>query len=798
MTVVLAWLRLELRRRWRSLVVIALLIAVSVGTVMSALEGARRTASAIERLRSRTLPATVAVLANTPNFDWRAVHRLPEVTAFTTIGPTFALEGFPAEAVAEPALLTNTARTIERPVIASGRMFDASSTDEGVAPAEFASRFHLKVGDTVSLILPTSKELMAAVMAGGGGHFTGPRLRIRVVGIGVSHWFGDSLLLAPGVAARYAANLVGSAGNSDRPLFANALIRLRGGAADMPRFRADVVRVTGRPDLEVVDVAVWADRPVQQESSFAARCLVAFAAAAFAAALFLVGQAISRYAALNAFELRLLRSLGLTPGQAMMAAAAGPTIAGVIGVLLGGIGATLASPLFPIGAARAAEPNPGVSVDWLVLGFGGSAAVLVVAAASLAAARFQLRARTRLTGRRSAVASGLARAGFPAPVVIGARLALEAGRGRSSLPVRPALIGASLGVLGVLAALTFSRGVSDAASHPERFGQTYQLSAEVGNDGQDFGPVDTYAAALRAHPEVTGVDNARIAVASSDEGKSSITLYAYNVRTKPLAVVVTSGRMPRAADEVLLAPQSLQTLHASVGDRVVLAGSKTRSTFTVTGSGLVPEGFHNSYADGGWLTDSGFDALFKGFKFHLVYVSVTASERTPAAGPRLSAALGRENRMLGDFQLSSPEPLTQLTALRDVRDLPRFLGAFLAVLGIGAVGHALVTAVRRRSGQLAVLRAVGMTPWQCRTVALTHATVIGLVGLLFGLPLGLALGRIVWRTVADYTPFQYVPPLDVMALLLLIPATLLAVNLLAIWPGRQAGKLHVAEVLRAE
>lgn len=795
---VFAWLRLELRRRWRSLVVIALLIAISVGTVMTALAGARRNASAIERLRSRTLPATAAVLANTPNFDWGVVRSLPEVAAFTTIGPTFALEGLPAEAVAEPALLRNTARTIERPVIADGRMFDANSSDEGVAPAEFASRFRIKVGDTVVVVLPTAKELMAAVISGGGGHFTGPRLRIRVVGIGISHWFGDSLLLAPGVANRYAANLIGSSQNTDRPLFANALVRLRGGAADMPRFRADVARVTGRPDLEVVDVAVWADRPLQVESSFAARCLVAFAAAAFVAALFLIGQAISRYVALNAFELRSLRGLGLTPQQAMMAAAAGPTVAGAVGVLLGGVAAVLASQLFPIGAVRAAEPHPGVSVDWLVLGLGGAAAVLLVSAASLAAARFQLSERSRPAGRRSAVATAMARAGLPAPVVIGTRLALEGGRGRTSLPVRPALIGASLGVLGVLAAATFSRGVSDAASHPERFGQTYQLSAEVGNDGQDFGPVAAYAAGLRARPDVTGVDNARIAVASSAGGKSSITLYAHNDGAKPLDVVVTSGRMPHAVDEVLLAPQTLQSLHASVGDRVALTGSKAGSTFTVTGSGLVPEGFHNNYADGGWLTDSGFDSLFKGFKFHLVYVSLAPSADIPGAGPKISAALGHENPKLADFQLSPPEPLTQIAALRDVRALPLLLGAFLALLAVGAVGHALVTAVRRRSGQLAVLRAIGMTPRQCRTVTVVHATVIGVVGLLFGLPLGIALGRLVWRTVADFTPFQYVPPLDLAVLLLLVPATLLVVNLLALWPGRQAGRLRVAEVLRAE
>ena len=70
--------------------------------------------------------------------------------------------------------------------------------------------------------------------------------------------------------------------------------------------------------------------------------------------------------------------------------------------------------------------------------------------------------------RRSTVAAAAAGAGFPVPVVVGARFALEPGRGRSAVPVRPALVGAVAGVLGVLAAFTFSAGVSDAAAHPAR------------------------------------------------------------------------------------------------------------------------------------------------------------------------------------------------------------------------------------------------------------------------------------------------------------------------------------------
>jgi hypothetical protein len=65
----LAWLRLELRRRWRSLTVLALLIALSTGTVAIAVAGARRGDSAAERLSARTLPATATVLPNDPSFN---------------------------------------------------------------------------------------------------------------------------------------------------------------------------------------------------------------------------------------------------------------------------------------------------------------------------------------------------------------------------------------------------------------------------------------------------------------------------------------------------------------------------------------------------------------------------------------------------------------------------------------------------------------------------------------------------------------------------------------------------------
>ena len=130
--------------------------------------------------------------------------------------------------------------------------------------------------------------------------------------------------------------------------------------------------------------------------------------------------------------------------------------------------------------------------------------------------------------------------------------------------------------------------------------------------------------------------------------------------------------------------------------------------------------------------------------------------------------------------------------------LPLALSAFLAVLAVGAVGHALSIAVRRRSHELAVLRALGLTRRQSRLVVGTQATLLAVIGLVFGIPLGLALGRVLWHAAADTTPLAYQPPLAALALLLIVPVVLLAANLLAAWPARRAARLRAGQILRTE
>ena len=145
---------------------------------------------------------------------------------------------------------------------------------------------------------------------------------------------------------------------------------------------------------------------------------------------------------------------------------------------------------------------------------------------------------------------------------------------------------------------------------------------------------------MAADPDVTGVDDARVAGAQS--GQVSVESFTYApVAGKQVPVVLTAGRMPAAPDEIVLAPTTASEMHAATGSVVRLAGAAAPRALTVTGIGFVPGGLHNNYDDGAWLTPAGYDRLFRGahyaFKFHLAAVALRPGADVQAVAHRLNA-----------------------------------------------------------------------------------------------------------------------------------------------------------------
>ena len=783
------WFGLDLRRRWRSLLVLALLVAIAAGTVMTAVAGARRGASAVDRLVDQTLPATLAVLPNQPGFDWEPVRALPEVEALATIVIAgYKTDGMPVvQTFTPPPGDAEMMWTIERPVVLDGRVADPTRPDEAVVTPAFAQTHGKGVGDTVTFDL-FSPEQVDAGESYEDVPADGPAVEATIVGVVLSPWVADSrgtgvAIPSAGLFAEYEDNFLGA----ERTwAFVNALVRLDGGEAAIPSFTAGLARVGG-PDIEFWNLAEQA-RDADRAAGFEANSLLAFAAAAGIAAVFLVGQSIARYSASTVADLEVLRALGMSAGQSLSAAVAGPTLAATAGGALGAVGSIVASRWFPIGSAAGYEPAPGFDVD-LPVQVGGLLGVpVIVAAGAVVAAWLALRATWRDgSSHRSVVAKAAAAAGLPVPALVGTRFALEPGRGRSAVPVRPALLGAVTGVLGVLGALTFSAGVNDALENPRRWG--------VAHDLEITGAPDGLLEAVAAVPGVAGVNDTRVGVA--DSSGTAVTVLTIDPVGDPLEFVMTEGRVAEEPDEIALGLRTAASMGRGVGDTVRLAGLRGEAEFVVVGVGFVPHVTHNDRISGALVTPAAYEGLFDADRAHGGLAALEPDADAVTVIAAVDEAMASVPGSEGVWALPAELP-EQAGQLQEGRRLPVLLAGFLAVLALGAVGHAVATAVRRRRHDVAVLRALGMTRAQSRGVVFTQATVLVLVGLAVGVPLGLALGRAVWRYVTETTPLYYLPPVAWLAVALVVPVALVAVNLLAAWPGQRAAAMRVGQVLRAE
>jgi hypothetical protein len=307
-------------------------------------------------------------------------------------------------------------------------------------------------------------------------------------------------------------------------------------------------------------------------------------------------------------------------------------------------------------------------------------------------------------------------------------------------------------------------------------------------------PPPGWSKALRAaahDPDLAVLDDMRVDVFSvNGRGVSTFSLTPV---VGHVQVVSRAGRPPSAPDEIALGPQTAHDVGAGVGDTVTVDGHP----FRVSGITFVPVDPHNGYTDGAWLTTAAFNALQPDLakdKFHEVRFNFKPGVVAADGFKRLPPGLAPG----GAGPATSFVPIEELTELQSVRVQPLLLGGFLVVLALGAVGHGLATAVRRRRHDVAVLRSLGMTRRQTRGLVAVQATVLAGVGLALGIPLGIAAGRSSWQWLANATPVVYVAPLAAAAVYLAVPGAIAVANALAAWPARRAARLRIADVLRAE
>jgi ABC-type antimicrobial peptide transport system permease subunit len=152
---------------------------------------------------------------------------------------------------------------------------------------------------------------------------------------------------------------------------------------------------------------------------------------------------------------------------------------------------------------------------------------------------------------------------------------------------------------------------------------------------------------------------------------------------------------------------------------------------------------------------------------------------------------------LGSFTVQGPATPTDVVNFGRVQELPLLLGIALSLLALLTIAHLLLTSVRRRRRDFAVLRSIGFTRRQVRSAISWQASTLTAVALALGIPAGILCGRVAWRLFAGQLGILPVVVLPVILVLVVPAALVLAVGVAAV-PGESAARTRPAEILRSE
>jgi ABC-type antimicrobial peptide transport system permease subunit len=178
-------------------------------------------------------------------------------------------------------------------------------------------------------------------------------------------------------------------------------------------------------------------------------------------------------------------------------------------------------------------------------------------------------------------------------------------------------------------------------------------------------------------------------------------------------------------------------------------------------------------------------------------MAATAVLVRAAPGAAGSAALARHIRKYPSLTYRPVKP-TVLVNFGESVNFPLLLGVALSLFGIATLVHLLLVSVVRRRVETGLLKALGFVGRQVAAVVCWQATAVALTGIVIGMPLGIAAGRVFWRVFA--TNFGVVP-VDVVEPLLmatLVAGVLAAAIVVAAVPALLAARSHPAQLLRAE
>jgi hypothetical protein len=779
--------------------VLAVAAAVAGGLVIALAAAGQRTATAHHRYRLASNAADAYV---DPGFafgddtlDLRRVARLPQVrhAEFSALLAVIATNRrgrpvYPAGPNSVEFIVPTDGRprdTIDAPKLLRGRVPIPGRPDEALADSGAAATLGLDVGDRLLVRLVSHDQLVHHtdeiwVDLDPRTAHVGPLATVRIVGVSASarpSVDGGQVHLA---AAFYRAH-----GGRGLGAFVREMeTTLKRGPADLKPFAAGVQAIAGKRPYGYFESS-GSRVEVPRSISLLAQALRLLAVLGGVAGLLLIGQALARQAVVDSAGQDTLRALGMSRRQLLgLAAARAAVIAVPAAVLAAGIAYAL-SAATPFGWARELEPDPGLVFDAGIILPGAAAVLIVVLAMATAAGAWMLRRRPAAAPARApgVLPAVLARARLSPPVWTGVRMALVGRGGGAPVPVRSTLAAAVLAVAVSATSLVFAASLHHLLHTPPQYGQTWDFEASGG--GPPLAP--SLVAELVRDPGVASIATGALGPIGVD-GRTTGVIAEDDV-SGTFRPTVLAGRPPRAAGEIALGSRFAARLHRRVGDSVAVHVGTRTARLRVVGLVVVPATKWGKLGDGAIMRFRALHRLQPGQEANAAWIRVR-----PGAG---RAAVLARLQVRTDGPSSAVIP-ADVTSFGGVGGMPGLITAVFAVAAAAALAHALLTSVRTRRRDIAVLMTLGFTrPQVVRTVA-TQATTIALAGLLVGLPLGIGAGRLLWTVFADHLGVVPEAATPLAAMLLVVPAALLVANLVAAVPAMSAARTRPALVLHAE
>jgi len=710
-----------------------------------------------------------------------------------------------------------------------------TADDEVAIDKSSATKGHLNVGDTISMVLPTATapqqfKLVGIVKFGSADSPLGASYSLFTLAT------AERVLTQPGKVD--AIRVQAAPGVSQEEL----ATRIQ---AVLP---ADTQALTGAA------ITKEQQNEIEQNISFISIFFTAFAVVAIVVGGFVIYNTFSIIVAQRAREMALLRSIGAARRQVLTSvvveAAVVGFVASALGVLGGvGVGAglkglftalgfdlpttglvlksstviagmvvgmsvTLLAAIFPAVKASRVPPiaalrdvaieKPPASRGRVITGgvFTGLGVLNIVngvigsgSGGAVGIGVLGVLVGTVVLG--PVVAKPVARViGVPIPAIKGMTGSLARENAMRNPRRTAATANALLIGVGIVSLITVLYG-SLRTSIDHQIDQAFTGDVTITSGGFDRGGVSpTLAASLNQLPEVDAAASLRLGLAENNGDNLTLTAIDPANFSKLIDVQVTQGSLDDLGSDGLavLDTQSLrvsptESRHVKLGDVIPVKFAETgQQSFTVKAI------FHRDSVTSSVLVSTtalsanspnSLDAfVFVKFKAGVPFDQGRAAVEQ-AAKPYPTAKVQDIHELKQTFE-------SRIASLFGLILIMLLLAIVIALLGIA---NTLRLSVYERTRELGLLRAVGMTRAQVRSSIRWESAIISLFGTIGGLALGFFFG---WAVVTGLggSEITFAPPVPLLVIILIVGAV--AGVVAAIRPARKAARLDVLHAIASE